>query len=82
MTRSLLSGVVSGSELMAMEFPPQTARDLISAGDCWPTCMLAIGEDVATCECPCNGAYHGMLLDAIVHSYDEVPPPPDPGGTP
>ena len=49
-----IPGISTGPELMARDFPPTTARDLLTADECDPACLLALGP-VDECTCKCNG---------------------------
>lgn len=63
--RRLLDLVMTGPELMAMEFPiPQTARQALEMGECTPACLLALGD--GECTCPCRGDWHGAVTDAAL----------------
>lgn len=42
------------------------AGDLVAQGDCSPSCLLALGEEIAKCSCRCGGKYHGALADVSV----------------
>lgn len=60
---NVLTGMFSAADLMAVEFPPVTAGELVNSGECSGQCLVAADD---SCECKCGGFWHGALAAYVV----------------
>lgn len=44
------------------------AVDLVTGGECSPSCLLASGDEGGKCSCRCTGRYHGALINATIRT--------------
>lgn len=47
-------------------------RDLLATGECTPSCLLALVDD-GSCQCRCDGTFHGIASDLTVNVERHVP---------
>jgi hypothetical protein len=46
-----------------------TALDLLGAGLCTASCLLAMDTVLEDCRCRCGGRWHGTVIWADVHEW-------------
>lgn len=63
-----------GPTQRAEPLPTARANDLVRAGQCSASCLVADSRDAQTCDCRCGSKFHGALADIDIATDRDVRP--------